>query len=177
VAVKPADRRYFASRVRVGFFALTPSTAGAAYFQNALEQRFWMFKSYPVSFHAYAEPSEVEIDGRKTMVMHAPSEMEFVLPRGAQELSGFFGYVPGAYQNGGNTDGAVFRVVWARGSEQPVLFSRRLNPRDVPADRGLQAFHVDLKNVAGGQLRLEVDPGPYNDTGWDWTAWTGIEIK
>ncbi len=177
VAVAPADRRYFTGRVRVTTFALTPSTAGAAFFRHTLEERFWMFKTCPVSFQAFAAPSEVEIDGRKAMVLHAPSEMLFVPPRGAQELAGAFGYPPGAYQGDGKTDGAIFRVVWDRGGEQAVLFSRHLQPRDHPADRGLQSFRVDLRNVAGGQLRLEVNPGPYNDTGWDWTAWTEIEIK
>ena len=176
VAVDPGDRRYFADRVRVGFFAVTPSSAGAAFFRHTLQDRFWMFKTAPVSFQAYAPPNEVDIDGRKAMVLHAPSELVFVPPRGAEELTGAFGYVPGAYLEG-RTDGAVFRVVWDRGGETTVLFSRQLQPRDHPADRGLQSFRVDLRPVAGGQLRLEVDPGPYRDNGWDWTAWTEIEIK
>jgi len=177
VDVAPEDRRYFARRARVGFFALTPSTAGAAFFQHALQERFWLFKSYPVSFQAFTTPSEVEIGGRKALVMHAPSEMVFVLPRGAREVTGAFGYPAGAYENGGRTDGAIFRVLWDRGGAPTVLFSRELKPRDNPADRGLQPFRVDLSEVSGGQLRLEVSPGKYNDTGWDWTAWTAIEIK
>ena len=109
--------------------------------------------------------------------MHAPSEMDFELPAGAQEVSGAFGFPEGAYQNGGRSNGAEFRVIWTDGTDRIVVFSRFLNPREVPADRGLQHFRAPLKNLAGGQLRLEVDPGPYHDNGWDWTAWTGIEIK
>ena len=177
VTVEKRDRPYLSSQARIALFALTPSTAGADYFQQAARARFWMFKTAPMTFNAYAAPSETEIDGQPAMVMHAPSEMEFELPRGATEVSGAFGYVRGAYENGGRTDGAEFRVVWTNGSEQAVLFSRRLTPRENPADRGLQTFHAGLKDFAGGQLRLEVNPGPNHDNGWDWTAWTGIEIK
>jgi hypothetical protein len=177
VAVEKDDLRYFSDQARISLFALTPSTAGAEYFQRAAQARFWMFKTPPMSFSAFAAPSETEIDGHKAIVMHAPSEMEFGLPRGATQVSGAFGFVPGAYENGGRTDGAEFRVVWTNGSEQVVVYSRLLNPHDVPADRGLQTFDASLKNLAGGQLRLEVNPGPHSDTGWDWTAWTDIEIK
>ncbi len=177
VSVADDDRRYFDDAVRIGFFALTPSTAGAAYFQKAAEAQFWMFKVAPSTFTAFAAPSEIEIAGTKAIVMHAPSEMDFVLPPGAREVSGAFGFPEGAYTNGGHSDGAEFRVVWTDGADRVVVFSRYLNPRDVPADRGLQRFHASLKNLAGGQLRLEVDPGPHNDNGWDWSAWTDIEIK
>ncbi len=176
VAVARGDRKYFAARARISFFAVTPSTAGAAFYQHTLQEQFWMFKTCPVSFQAFAAPNEAEIDGRKAEVLHAPSEMVFVVPRGAREISGAFGYVAGAYLEG-RTDGAVFRVVWDRGSEQAVLFSQELKPRENPADRGLHPFRADLGGVAGGQLRLEIDPGPHHDNGWDWTAWTDIEIK
>jgi hypothetical protein len=47
----------------------------------------------------------------------------------------------------------------------------------VPEDRGLISFELDLKNRPGGRLYFKILPGLYNDTGWDWTGWTGIEIK
>ncbi len=176
VAVSRGARRYFAREARVTFFAMTPSDAGVGFFRQALRDRFWMFASYPVSFTAFTDPSETELGGQKAIVMHAPSEMVFLLPPGATGISGGFGFVPGAYQDGGNTDGAEFRVVWTHGAERTVLFSRWMNPHAVPADRGLQHFHVALTGLSGGELRLEVKPGPHNNA-WDWTAWTGIEIK
>ena len=177
VAVSRGDRRYFREPVRIEFYALTPSTAGAAFFHEAALAQFWMFKTVPTAFNSFTTPSEIEISGQKAIVMHAPSEMDFVLPAGAGEVSGAFGFPEGAYQSGGRSDGAEFRVVWTDGADRTVVFSRYLNPRDVSADRGLQRFRASLKNLAGGQLRLEVDPGPRNDNGWDWTAWTDIEIK
>ncbi len=177
VDVAPGDRSFYRRRVRIGFFALTPSTAGAAFFESAAQAQFWMFKTAPASFTSFTTPSEIEISGEKAIVMHAPSEMSFVLPPGAREVSGAFGLPPGAYENGGHSDGAEFRVVWTDGITRTVVYSRILNPRDVPADRGLQRFTVPLTNLAGGQLRLEVGPGPHNDNGWDWSAWTDIEIK
>jgi hypothetical protein len=177
VEVPEGDRACFAGSARIGLFALTPPEAGARDFAQAGRAKCWMFKTVPLAVTAFALPSETVIDGRDAVVMHAPSRMDFVLPTGAQEISGAFGYLPGAYQGDARTDGAEFRVVWTDGAQQAVLFSRYLDPRAKPDDRGLQSFRVDLRGRAGGQLRLEVDPGPNHDHGWDWTAWTAIEIK
>ena len=177
VEVAAADRKYFAPSARVGLFSLTPSEAGARYLSQVEQARFWMFKTAPISSNAFVATSETEIDGRRAIVMHAPSEMEFLVPADARTISGAFGYVPGAYQGDGHTDGAEFRVVWVDGTDQAVLFSRYLDPRNQPTDRGLQSFQASLQGHTRGRLRLEIDPGPRHDTGWDWTAWTEIEIK
>jgi hypothetical protein len=177
VAVQREDLSYFSAQAGITLFALTPSTARADYVEQAARERFWTFKTVPLSFRAFSQPGEAEIDGQKTIVMHAPSEMVFDVPHGATHVSGSFGYVRGAYEAGGHTDGAEFRVIWTKGNERAVIYARFLNPFDNPADRGLQTFQVSLKGLAGGQLRLEVNPGPKNDHRWDWTAWTSIEIK
>jgi hypothetical protein len=52
-----------------------------------------------------------------------------------------------------------------------------LDPVKRVGDRGLQDFRVKLPDGPVGRLYLRVNPGPYNDFSWDWTTWTGIDIK
>lgn len=67
--------------------------------------------------------------------------------------------------------------MWSDGKESVEVFHRYLDPLRKFEDRGLISFHVDLRKFKGGRLYFRTLPGPYNDLGWDWTAWTDIEIK
>ena len=71
-----------------------------------------MFSELPIDFVAATPPSKLQIDGRDAMVVHAPSMMEFNFRAGTRHVSGAHGYPEGAYTNGGETDGAIFRIVW-----------------------------------------------------------------
>jgi hypothetical protein len=135
---------------------------------------FRMFQSLPINFETPIAPSEIQLDGRPAVMMHAPSKMEFAVPEGATTVSGAFGFAPGAYTGSGKTDGATFRILWQDSQHQVELYQHRLDPLNVPGDRGLQDFYVDLKGLAGGKLLLQVDPGA--NAAWDWTAWTAIKI-
>ena len=171
------DRKYFAPAAQVELSELKPSTAAVEFFINQNRERFFMFKSVPVSFEANNPPSHEQINTRDVMVMHAPSELIFDVPDGAAEASGLFGFLAAAYQDGNHTNGAEFVVVWSDGRETVELFRRFLNPLGKTEDRGLHEFRVDLRRFNGGRLFLRTLPGPYNDMAWDWTAWTAIEIK
>ena len=177
--VDSSDRRYFADAASFTFSAVTPSKAKPEYDQQLVRAKFSMFSLIPDETVAFTPPSEQVIDGRQALVMHAPSLMVFTPPPGATRAQGFFGYVPGAYLDGGNTDGAEYRIVWAApDGERRTLFSRMIRPVQDPADRGLQTFDVDLSNLpAGGQLLLEITAGPANEHSWDWTAWADVVIQ
>jgi hypothetical protein len=175
--VGPEDARYFADSASVAFSAITPSNAKVDYAREALREKYSMFSRMPDDTRAFTEPARVEIGGRLAMVMHAPSTMTFTLPPGVKSVKGSFGYVPGAYENDGNTDGGEFRVVWSNDTERRILFSRLLRPRAQPNDRGLQQFEADLSALPPGKLYLEISPGPNNDHGWDWTAWADVKIE
>ena len=136
-----------------------------------------MFGVAPISFEAANLPVNEQIDGHEVMVIHTPSEMVFNVPAGATTLSGGFGLLNAAYANGNNTNGADFVITWSDGKETVEIYRRFLDPKNRPADRGVIRFQVDLKPYSNGRLYLRTLPGPYNDTGWDWTAWTAIEIK
>jgi hypothetical protein len=176
--VEPAEARYFAKDATVTLSAITPSKAKAEYDQQLIRAKYSMFSLIPDEVTAFTEPSQIEIDGHLGLVMHAPSLMVFTLPPGVRHAAGNFGYPPNAYSNGGHTDGAEFRVIWVGESEKRMLFSRLITPAERPKDRGLQHFEVDLSKLPpGGQLHLQITPGPHDEHSWDWTAWADVEIK
>lgn len=177
LVVDEADRKYFAPRIRLEFSELPASNAGKAYLTQAAREQFSMFKSVPIVFEAQTVPSVTEVDGAKVIVLHAPSEMVFQLEAGARRITGGFGLLPGAWSSGGNTNGANFTVYWSNGVERITLFERYLAPVREPKDRGLQQFDVALPDRRDGQIFLNVGAGAENNFSWDWSFWTGIEIK
>ena len=177
VILAPEDRKYFAGTARVELSSLKPSTAGQNFFTNLTKEKFYMFKTAPVAFEASNKPSTEKIGEQVVMVLHTPSEMTFDVPKDATEASGRLGFLVGAYTYSGRTNGADFVIVWSDGKDTVEIYRRFLDPLKKTEDRGLISFHVDLKRFTGGRLYFRTRPGPYNDYGWDWTAWTDIEIK
>ncbi len=177
VEVAPADRAYVSSKIRVALSELPASDAGKNYFQSADRAKFHMFMDAPISYEALNPPNEDEIDGRRVMVMHAPSQMIFQVPAGATQITGSYGFVAGAYLNGGKTNGADFVITWSDGGDPVILMERSMTPVTNPNDRGLQRFVLGLPKTGTGRVTLQVKPGLYNEYAFDWTAWTGIEFK
>ncbi|HEY4248783.1 MAG TPA: hypothetical protein VGM64_18315 [Lacunisphaera sp.] len=177
VKVLDGDTKYFQSEVNVKLSALPPMpTTGEKYFPKDIDKMFSMFRTPPTAYEARMPFSATMIDNRQVAIMHAPSLMTFNLPKGAKSISGMFGYMPAAYTGDGKTNGARFIIYWSNGNQRKDLFQRFLNPVSVKEDHGLQSFSIDLAGLAGGSVYLEVNPGPYNDIGWDWTGWTDIYI-
>lgn len=170
------DRDCLQDEVRVSFYSLPPSDAGKDFFKNADKAKFHMFVDTPISYEALNPPNEDKIDNHAVMVMHAPSQMVFEVPAGTTMVQGDFGFVAGAYSNGGRTDGAQFTIYWTDGSDRVVLHERYLDPLTRLNDRGLQHFSVRLPK-ASGHVIMKVGPGQFNDYSFDWTGWTGIEFK
>ncbi len=174
----PQDQlKYFSAHAAVELGALPSPTSGRRYFTDEIERLFHMFATYPVSYTALTPVSEATIDGITVVVVHAPSQMVFDVPAGARFVSGKFGMLPGTYTAGGNTDGALFLIYWSNGTDRVELFRQYLDPVNAIADRGLHDFNLPLSERTGGQLFLEIQSGPRNNTSWDWTVWTDINIS
>lgn len=173
--VDPADRNDFAPTALVGLSALQPVPLKAEFEKQLEREKFSLFSALPLEFFAHTTPSEIEIDGREALVMHAPSLMEFAFPAGTSRIHGAHGYPPGAYTDGGGTDGALFTITWTDGTETRELYRRELQPLENPADRGLIDFDLDTTGLPAGRVRFEV--GIRSNPGWDWTAWAGITIE
>lgn len=178
VEVDAADRAYFNGTAKLSISTLPPSSSGQAFFDTINQRLFHMFRYYPVAYEADTGLSEQSLEGKDLAVLHAPSQMTFDFPKtGAAALVGQFGFLPNAYLNGGNTNGADFIIYWQDGPNRVDLFRRYLDPMRKPEDRGLQAFSLDVSALKGGRLYFRIETGPYNDKGWDWTGWTGIELQ
>jgi len=175
--IKSGDRFLFADTAHIELAEMTPAHTAAHFFNMQNEERFHMFKSFPVQYESHTPLSEGVIDSQQVAVMHAPSEMAFDMPREPHQASGNFGFLTGTFTNGGDTNGAEFVVYWANGTETTELFRRFLDPVNVISDRGLQEFKVDLTALKGGRLYLRIEAGPNGNFAWDWTAWTNVEIK
>lgn len=176
VDTAPEDRKYVSDALAFKFSALPPSDAGKDYFRTADKSKFFMFVDAPVSYEALNPPNPDMIDNVQVMVMHAPSRMVFDVPAGAKEITGSYGFVAGAYRNGGKTNGAEFVISWTDGNEPVILQERYLDPVAKAGDRGLQKFALTLPKGTG-RVTLEVKPGLYGEYAFDWTGWTGIEFK
>ncbi len=176
IETTPQDRASLQNDIKVSFFSLPPSAAGTNFFKEVDKAKFWMFVDSPVSYQALNPPNEDLIDRRPVMIMHAPSEMIFDVPAGATQINGAYGFLPGAYSNGGRTNGAEFVIYWSNGGEPVILHERFLDPVNKMSDRGLQKFSVKLPK-SSGRVFLRVNPGPFGEFAFDWTGWTGIEFK
>jgi hypothetical protein len=112
-------------------------------------------------------------------MMNAPSRLEFELERGRTQLEFVAGLLPGAYTDGGKSDGVTYHVELRRpdGSTRELL-ARRLDPRSVAADRGDQRVVVTFPaSEAGTRLIVRTDAGPNGDASWDWTYLRRLDIK
>ena len=111
---------------------------------------------------------------------HAPSVITYPLKPGPTQLSGRFGFLPGAYAatNASRTDGAVFIITWIGPAGQRTELMRRwLRPSEVVADQGEQPFVCLLP--AGhkeGTLELSINEGPAGNPSSDWTYWADLQL-
>ncbi len=177
VSLAEEDRAFYQPTAVFRLSTLEPTIAGQEFFREMNRERFNLFKTPPRAYEAQNPPSETMVDGEPAMILHAPSEMSFDVPRGATSITGKYGFMPGAYTEGGNTNGAEFIIRWSNGQEQAILLKRLLDPKEKADDRGLQAFNVDLSNRPAGRVYLSIQPGPHGNNSWDWTVWSNIEIK
>jgi hypothetical protein len=133
-------------------------------------KQFPGFNVAPVA--ADADHSSVINDGKTSvLVLHAPGMLAFQLHGREHRVQFDYGFMPGAYTAGGNTDGAAFVVELARPNQpKEVLFRRDLRPVQQEGDRG--RLHADVAIPVLGpadRLIVRTEIGPNGDASWDWT--------
>ncbi len=118
-------------------------------------------------------------DGRPLFLLNPPGRMTFVLTGTETALEFQAGLLPGAYSNGGNSDGVGLRIeLEEAASATRTLLTQVLNPRDRAEDRGSRRIHVPLPAPAPGtRLNLVIDPGPANNGSWDWSYIEGLRFE
>ncbi len=119
-------------------------------------------------------------DGRKLLILHAPGSVTFRLRGEERSLAFNYGFRPGAYSGGGQTDGAGYTVELLRPNSPPeILFHRLLRPSDAnPQDQGRHRVVIPLPPLGpADRLTLRIDPGPDRNNAWDWTYVTDLELR
>jgi hypothetical protein len=114
----------------------------------------------------------VELSGL-AIKAHAPSDLVWPIPSGANSIQGGFGIFEGAYANPPNaTDGAEFTIehIGLNGT-RTTLLKRMLNPVAVAADRGLQKFNLSLPPAGAGQIEFTISTGAHGNGSFDWSYW------
>jgi hypothetical protein len=114
---------------------------------------------------------------RQVLLTHPDGQVTFERPVGARQVSGQYGIVPKAYEDG-STDGVDFVVEYVPAKGSPtVLFEKCLDPKNKPEDRGMHRLEVALPASSEGCVVLRTRNLPGKNTDWDWSYWTGVEIK
>jgi hypothetical protein len=107
----------------------------------------------------------------QVFVLHAPGMLTFKLKGNEQSLRFDYGFMPGAYSNGGNTDGGAFVVELARPNQpKEVLFRKDLRPVQQAEDQGGHHAQISLPPLGpADRLIVRTESGPHNEQSWDWT--------
>ncbi|HEY4248097.1 MAG TPA: hypothetical protein VGM64_14700 [Lacunisphaera sp.] len=103
---------------------------------------------------------------------HPESRFQFLLAAGPHHLRTSAGLSPGAYENipaDQASDGIDVTVrILKPGVPDQVVFSRNLNPRDKPAERGAVPIDVSFEMPPDAKLELSITPGPAGSDRRDW---------
>lgn len=117
-----------------------------------------------------------QLAGQPAIFAHAPSVILLTRPADARELTISFGLREDAYSGQYKTDGVTFIVDFHPDSAADTrLFSRRLDPAAVAADRGLQSATVTLPAGVSGTLSLRTETGP--NESFDWSLWRDVRLR
>lgn len=123
-----------------------PRATGAL--SEALRRAFYPgFSHSPQAQHSPVPVSMIQNLGSDMLFLHAPSSVDFVLPRGQWRAEGYFGLRADAYAPGTcpQSDGTLLRVYHrsdAAAESSKPLYSRQIDPLRVGSDRGNLAFSI-----------------------------------
>lgn len=112
----------------------------------------------------------IEYPSGKLLHIHSPASLTYKLKGTERRLRFTYGILPGAYTDGGHTDGVVYRIeLHADAQPSRVLFERHLKPAQNLADRGHQTHELILPSIQpSNRLLISIDPGPSGSAAWDW---------
>lgn len=119
------------------------------------------------------------ISGRPVYLVHAPGSVALKIPAEAHDVSFEIGLLPGAYSDGGGTDGVgyTFTVVQPDGVRR-TIGRRILDPGRLLEDRGPQFVHFPLPALpAGSQLVIVTDAGPHDNRSWDHSYVAAVSFR
>ena len=177
----PGWQKLFERRIAYRFYRVPPARAtvqkSALAIVHDLDTYADAFPSAPKMVKSTTGVERILVDDHPFLLVHVTGEMDFDIPPQAREVRGRFAIRPGAWQEGGRTDGVDFRIDYAPANGMPTttVFDRFLNPRSAPERDGpVQSFEVTLPPDAAGELIFRTLPGPTGSGAWGWACWADI---
>jgi hypothetical protein len=143
-----------------------------------LPQQFPGFNRVPDS--AIAGTATILEDGpQRLLQLHVPGSLSYIMRGDEHQLNLTYGFRPGAYSNGGQTEGAIYRLeLLSQGQPKRILFERHLQPVSREEDRGAQHLNITLPVLQPGDtLTLKIEPGPSGSVAWGWTYISAFDLK
>ncbi len=144
-------------------------------------ERFALLQPQPQRFFATFPIQPVQMGGKSWIMSHPDSRYWFKVAAGAHRMTVECMVDPQAYADsvpwGDRSDG-ISILVTAPGVEggRQTVFSRYLNPRDQPADRGPQRMELEFSLPAGAEVELHISPGPQGNGARDWSMLGAVRI-
>ena len=143
---------------------------------------FDIFSPRPVRYSSRFPLGLIQLNGRQVLMAHPNSRICVVPPPGHRQLSVEFGIMPGAYENVSPPEvppeGVTYTIIRARrDGSADTLFTRFLNPTQIPADRGTMSHHQSVEISAGDELFFLTGPGPRETYNRTWSYWASIQVK
>ena len=123
----------------------------------------------------------VKINGKEQTgwMAHAPLRMLIDLEEDARRFSFGFGILDVGLQKAlkeNEGDGVEFKIIALKpGNIEETIFSRQLQPRTNPQDRGTHRASVDLGQIKADKLIIETVAG--EDNKWDESYWTDLKVE
>ena len=139
-----------------------------------------LFSPAPAVVRSKYGVSLAQLDGRPVLHAHAPSELVFRPAPGTRHLRAVAGLPAAAYAPGRDaiTDGITIEVIAVTpDGDRQLLFRRRLDPAQVPTDRGPQTIELDLPQPFAGELILRLGNGPAGNPTNDWAFVAGVDFR
>lgn len=171
-------QRFTSARVLV-------SAAPAAALPDAKEQElraedFPMAQPAPLRARSRFGISVADLDGRRVILAHAPSEIFIRPPAGATRIAAAVGLAASAYAKPPPeaSDGVIAEIfeLGADGMRRS-LWRRELSPATRPADRGPQEIDFVSTVPFAGELVFRIDPGAAGNFAYDQAYWARIEVR
>ncbi len=137
----------------------------------------------PVRFYSTFGPElwDENKPNQERYAAHPDTKLWFQLPPGHHRLTTALEVLAGAYQGVPYPDASdgveLVAAAIGRNGNRKILQQRYFNPRDNPADRGLQPIDWSFDLPANTELELSVNAGPKGNAARDWTGLSAIVIK
>ncbi|MEO6994991.1 MAG: hypothetical protein ABI273_15390, partial [Lacunisphaera sp.] len=188
LAVLKDRQGYFkgVSRVAQSAPISNPLAGVGLYYNQLLPRNEHLFKGMnprPIRFYSTFGPEvwDEKKPGQELYAAQPDTKLWFQLSPGHHRLTTALEVLAGAYQGVPYPDASdgveLVAATVDRNGKREILQHRYFNPRDNPADRGLQPIDWSFDLPANTELELSVNAGPKGNAARDWIGLSAIVIK